>query len=135
MEFPVWDVGIGYGVLMALFGVVHVFVSHFAIGGGLALVLAERRARRAGDVAVLAHVRRLSAFFAPTTLVVGAPGMFRALGAAEPGAADAGAGAVDPASGALGAESAGPAAGAVPAGIVPTGLRLLATPVPAFAPR
>ncbi len=72
MEYPVWDVGVGYGVLMALFGVVHVFVSHFAIGGGLALVLAERRARRAGDAAVLAHVRRLSAFFAPTTLVVGA---------------------------------------------------------------
>ena len=72
MQYPVWDVGIGYGLLMALFGVVHVFVAHFAIGGGLALVLAERRARRTGDGAVLAHVRRLSAFFAPTTLVVGA---------------------------------------------------------------
>jgi len=72
MEYPVWDVGVGYGLLMALFGVVHVFVAHFAIGGGLALVVAERRARRVGDVAGLAHVRRLSAFFAPTTLVVGA---------------------------------------------------------------
>jgi len=72
MEFPVWDVGIGYGILMALVAVVHVFLSHFAIGGGLALVLAERRARRDGDAAVLAHVRRLSAFFAPATLVGGA---------------------------------------------------------------
>lgn len=72
MDFPVWDVGVGYGLLMALFGVVHVFVSHFAIGGGLALVLTERRARRDGDAALLAHVRRLSAFFAPTTLVFGA---------------------------------------------------------------
>ena len=72
MEFPVWDVGVGYGLLMALFGVVHVFVAHFAIGGGLALVLAERRATRDGDATLLAHVRRLSAFFAPLTLVVGA---------------------------------------------------------------
>ena len=57
MEFPVWDVGVGYGILMALFGVVHVFLSHFAIGGGLSLVVGERRARRAGDAAALAHVR------------------------------------------------------------------------------
>jgi mono/diheme cytochrome c family protein len=72
MEYPVWDVGVGYGILMALFGVVHVFISHFAIGGGLTLVMGERRARRSGDAAALAHVRRLSAFFAPTTLIVGA---------------------------------------------------------------
>lgn len=72
MDHPVWDVGVGYGLLMALFGVVHVFVAHFAVGGGLVLVLAERRARRAGDAVALDHVRRLSAFFAPTTLVVGA---------------------------------------------------------------
>lgn len=72
MDHPVWDVGVGYGLWMALFGVVHVFVSHFAVGGGLVLVLAERRARRTGDAAALAHVRRLSGFFAPTTLVVGA---------------------------------------------------------------
>jgi mono/diheme cytochrome c family protein len=72
MDFPVWDLDVGYGPLMAAVAVVHVFVAHFAIGGGLSLVVLERRARRTGDLALLAHVRRLSAFFAPTTLVVGA---------------------------------------------------------------
>jgi len=72
MDFPVWDIDVGYGPLMAWVAVVHVFVAHFAVGGGLSLVVLERRARRTGDLALLAHVRRLSAFFAPTTLVVGA---------------------------------------------------------------
>ena len=38
MDYPFWDVGLGYGVLMATFAILHVFVSHFAIGGGLYLV-------------------------------------------------------------------------------------------------
>ncbi len=92
MDYPVWDVGVGYGVLMALFGVVHVFISHFAIGGGLYLVVAERRARRAGDAGALAHVRRLSAFFAPTTLVAGAltgVGIWFVIGCLNPAATEA----------------------------------------------
>ena len=31
MNYPFWDVGIGYGVLMAVISIVHVFVSHFAV--------------------------------------------------------------------------------------------------------
>jgi mono/diheme cytochrome c family protein len=72
MNYPFWDVGIGYGVLMAAIAVVHVFVSHFAIGGGLYLVVAERSARRAGDPRRLAYLESLSKFFALITLVFGA---------------------------------------------------------------
>ena len=41
MNYPFWDTGIGYGMLMAAIAVVHVFVSHFAIGGGLLLCYFE----------------------------------------------------------------------------------------------
>ena len=44
MNYPFWDVPIGYGVLMGVIAVLHVFISHFAIGGGLFLVVTEQRA-------------------------------------------------------------------------------------------
>jgi hypothetical protein len=33
--------------------ILHVFISHFAVGGGLFLVVAETRARREGDEGLL----------------------------------------------------------------------------------
>ena len=72
MNYPFWDVGVGYGVLMGVIAVVHVFVSHFAIGGGLYLVVAERAARRASDTARLEFLERLSKFFVLVTVVFGA---------------------------------------------------------------
>jgi len=52
-NYPVWDVAFGAGLLIALVAILHVFVSHFAAGGGLFLVLTERRARRKSDAAML----------------------------------------------------------------------------------
>jgi mono/diheme cytochrome c family protein len=72
MSYPFWDVPVGYGVLMAVLAVFHVFVSHFAIGGGLYLVVTERLARRAGDTARLEFLEKLSKFFVLVTLVAGA---------------------------------------------------------------
>ena len=72
MNYPFWDVELGYGILMALIAVVHVFVSHFAIGGGLYLVVAERSARKRNDERRLGFVQRLSKFFVLTTVVFGA---------------------------------------------------------------
>ncbi|HSM13875.1 MAG TPA: cytochrome ubiquinol oxidase subunit I, partial [Thermoanaerobaculia bacterium] len=57
---------------MAAIAVVHVFISHFAIGGGLYLVVTEHWARRRNDAAALAYLERLSRFFVLTTLVAGA---------------------------------------------------------------
>ncbi len=71
MNYPVWDVPAG-GLLIAAIAIVHVFVSHFAVGGGLFLVLAERKARREGDEALLGYVRQHSRFFILLTLVFGA---------------------------------------------------------------
>ncbi len=71
MNYPVWDIP-ARGLLIAFIATLHVFVSHFAVGGGLYLVLTERRARREGDVPLLDFVRRLSRFFILLTLVFGA---------------------------------------------------------------
>ena len=91
MNYPFWDVGIGYGYLMAAMAVIHVFVSHFAIGGGLYLVVTEARARRRNDQALLAYLPRLSKFFALLTLVTGAitgVGIWFVIGLLSPGATE-----------------------------------------------
>ncbi len=72
MNYPFWDAGTGYGLLMSAIAVVHVFVSHFAIGGGLYLVVHEHLARRRGDTARLEFLERLTKFFVLTTVVFGA---------------------------------------------------------------
>ena len=92
MNYPFWDVGIGYGVLMAIIAVVHVFVSHFAIGGGLYLVVAERAARRTDDTARLDFIQRLSKFFVLVSVVFGAltgVGIWFIIGLLNPAATEA----------------------------------------------
>jgi mono/diheme cytochrome c family protein len=92
MHYPFWDQPIGYGVLMAVIAVFHVFVSHFAIGGGLYLVVNEQLARRAGDTDRLAFLEQLSKFFAMVTLVAGAltgVGIWFVIGLLAPAATEA----------------------------------------------
>ena len=72
MNYPFWDVDIGYGWLMGSIAIFHVFISHFAIGGGLYLVLAEMSARRLNDAFRLEFLQRLSKFFVLVSVVVGA---------------------------------------------------------------
>jgi len=73
MNYPIWELPlINGGVVIAAVAVVHVFVSHFAVGGGLYLVLTERRARRENDEAILSFLRSQSLFFLVLTLVAGA---------------------------------------------------------------
>ena len=62
MNYPIWEIPSG-GLLIAAVAILHVFVSHFAVGGGLFLVLAERKAYRENDPSLLAYVRGLSRFF------------------------------------------------------------------------
>ncbi len=71
MNYPVWEIP-APGLLIAFVAIVHVFISHFAVGGGLFLVLTEWKARRSADIELLAYVERHSHFFALVTLVAGA---------------------------------------------------------------
>lgn len=71
MNYPIWELPAS-GLLIAVVAILHVFVSHFAVGGGLFLVLTERKARRENDAALLDWLRRHSRFFILLTLVFGA---------------------------------------------------------------
>ncbi len=71
VNYPLWDLPAS-GLLIAAVAIVHVFISHFAVGGGLFLVVAEAKARREHDAALLAFVRTHSHFFVLLTLVGGA---------------------------------------------------------------
>lgn len=71
MNYPLWDLPAS-GLLIAVVAIVHVFVSHFAVGGGLFLVVTERKARREADEGLLAYIRDHTRFFTLLTLVFGA---------------------------------------------------------------
>ncbi len=72
MEYPVWQLStFGGGFIIALVATLHVFVAHFAVGGGLFLVLTEARARREKSPAMLDYVKRHTRFFLLLTMVFG----------------------------------------------------------------
>jgi mono/diheme cytochrome c family protein len=71
MNYPLWELPAA-GLLIAGIAILHVFISHFAVGGGLFLVVAESRARRQADGAMLGFLKGLSRFFILLTLVLGA---------------------------------------------------------------
>ncbi|MHB2155200.1 cytochrome ubiquinol oxidase subunit I [Calditrichota bacterium GD2] len=72
MNYPVWEVAFGSGLVMAVVSVVHVFVSHFAVGGGLFLVLTEHKAYRENDTGLLEWLKKHTRFFVLVTVVFGA---------------------------------------------------------------
>jgi cytochrome bd-type quinol oxidase subunit 1 len=59
-------------MLIGVIAILHVFVAHFAVGGGLYLVLTEWRAARAGDDGLLRYLRGHSRFLILVVLVFGA---------------------------------------------------------------
>ena len=72
MIYPVLDFFKGGGgLLIAVIAVVHVYVAHFAVGGGLFLVLTEMRARRKSSAPLMAYVKRSTRFFLLLTMVFG----------------------------------------------------------------
>ena len=72
MNYPVWYVPeFGGGLLIALIAIVHVFVSHFAVGGGLYLVMTERKAIRERDQSIMEFVKKHTKFFLLLTMVFG----------------------------------------------------------------
>ncbi|MGM0642686.1 MAG: cytochrome ubiquinol oxidase subunit I [Thermodesulfobacteriota bacterium] len=72
MNYPVWEVfSAGGGFLIALISIVHVYVAHFAVGGGLFLVMTERKAYRENAMDILDYVKTHTRFFLLLTLVFG----------------------------------------------------------------
>jgi len=72
MSYPLWEVPfLGGGLLIAIVAVVHVFISQFAVGGGLFLALTERKGREAGDKAWLAYLKRHTKVFLIVSALLG----------------------------------------------------------------
>jgi len=73
MNYPFWDVPlIGGGILIGVVAILHVFVSHFAVGGGLYLAFTERKAIKENDHELIAYLKKHSKFFLLLTVVLGA---------------------------------------------------------------
>jgi len=72
MNYPIWQLdSFGGGLWVILIAVFHVYISHFAVGGGLFLVLAERKAEREQNPSMLDYVRGHAKFFLLLTMVAG----------------------------------------------------------------
>jgi mono/diheme cytochrome c family protein len=73
MNYPVWELyTFGGGFWIAIIAILHVFVAHFAIGGGLFLVLTEKKAYRENSPQILEYIKTHTKFFMLLTLVFGA---------------------------------------------------------------
>jgi cytochrome bd-type quinol oxidase subunit 1 len=74
-------------MLIAFIAVVHVLVSHYAVGGGLFLAVETRHAYRTGNTAYLAYLKQHAWFFVLLTVVFGAltgVGIWWMIGLASP---------------------------------------------------
>ncbi|MDF2630709.1 MAG: cytochrome [Symbiobacteriaceae bacterium] len=73
MSYPLWEVPyLGGGLLIAIVAIVHVFISQFAVGGGLFLALATRKAYQNRDTQWLDYLRHHSRFFVLASVLFGA---------------------------------------------------------------
>jgi cytochrome bd-type quinol oxidase subunit 1/mono/diheme cytochrome c family protein len=88
MHYPWWYVPQATApMLIALISVVHVLVSHYAVGGGLFLAVETGFAYRTGDRSYLEYLRRHARFFILLTVVFGAitgVGIWWTIGLASP---------------------------------------------------
>lgn len=88
MNYPFWDIPvIGSGWIIGMIAIFHVMISQFAVGGGMYLYWAERRARRLGRADWLEVVKKHSGFFLLVTSVFGTVsgvGIWFAIGLAAP---------------------------------------------------
>ena len=72
MDYPIWDLAMGGGLLMALVAIPHVIVSHFAVGGGLLIAVTETLAVKRGDPELRELARRSSLVLVLVSTVFGA---------------------------------------------------------------
>lgn len=72
MNYPVWLLDtFGGGTLIAIIAVVHVYVSHFAVGGGLFLVFTEMKGLRENSPQIIEYTKKHTRFFLLLTMVFG----------------------------------------------------------------
>lgn len=73
MDFPLWiHPSIAGGQLIAAIAILHVFISHFAVGMGLYVVLAEQKAVKTNDKDMLNFVKKNSSLILFISAILGA---------------------------------------------------------------
>src|SRR5512141_2381093 len=88
MNYPVWDVPhIGSGWVIGMIAIFHIMISHFAVGGGFYLPMAERKALTSGHREWCDTLRGHAKFFLVLTGVFGdvsGVGIWFSIGLAHP---------------------------------------------------
>jgi cytochrome d ubiquinol oxidase subunit I len=92
MDYPIWNLAMGGGVLIGIVAITHVLVSHFAVGGGLAIAVTETLAVRRNDPALRNLAKRTSLMLILISTVFGAisgVGIWVTIGLVQPEATSA----------------------------------------------
>ena len=92
MDYPIWNLAMGGGVLIGIVAIAHVLVSHFAIGGGFAIAVIETLAVRRRNPALRALAKRSSLMLILVSTVFGAisgVGIWVTIGLVQPVATSA----------------------------------------------
>jgi mono/diheme cytochrome c family protein len=92
MDYPIWQLAMGEGMLMGIVAIAHVIVSHFAIGGGLVIAVTETLSVRGNDRELRELARRGSLVLILISTVFGAisgVGIWVVAGLISPGAISA----------------------------------------------
>lgn len=72
MNYPIWELTtIGGGSLIALISILHVYISHLAVGGGLFIWLSDLKAYKENNADLNEYVRKHTWFFLLLTMVFG----------------------------------------------------------------
>jgi mono/diheme cytochrome c family protein len=72
MNYPIWQLpSVNPSLFIAIIAILHVVVAHLAVGGGLFLVLTERKAHKTNDAGMLSYVKSHTWFFLLLTMVFG----------------------------------------------------------------
>ena len=73
MNYPIWVVPyLGGPWVIGIMAIIHIFISHFAVGGGAFLALAEELAYKRKDDRIYQYLKDHSRFFVLVTTVAGA---------------------------------------------------------------
>jgi len=92
VDYPIWDLAMGGGVLIGIVAIAHVVVSHFAVGGGIVIALAETLAVGRRDRAMRDLAKRSSWMLVLVSTVFGAisgVGIWVTIGLVAPAATSA----------------------------------------------
>lgn len=73
MNYPIWHIPfLGGSWLIGIVAIIHIFISHFAVGGGIFFAITEQLAYNRQDSKIYEYLKKHSKFFLLITTVAGA---------------------------------------------------------------